>query len=253
MLGLPPDATLAEARAAYRRLAELYHPDRLRGLREDVQLEGAERMREATEAMRAIRERYSRPLVAPGRRGTEGRTREEPASTTSRVRPPRSRPTHDAGTPVRAENEPKTVRTPPSDAATDGTARLYHVQLKSLDAPAFRVNWGGRHAAATLAALRHAHTIDGPIRQFEWGSYEWVLDGAATRHLLSHVLEGKEWQSEPAEVVNMSPELRQRFLPARVERDMPARVEHDDSIVELGHLLELLEEQRWYSVIAEVY
>ena len=36
MLGLGPDATLAQARAAYRRLAELFHPDRLRGLRPEV-------------------------------------------------------------------------------------------------------------------------------------------------------------------------------------------------------------------------
>jgi DnaJ like chaperone protein len=55
VLGLEPDASLAEARAAYRRLAELYHPDRLRGLRQDVQAEGAQRMREVSGAMKAIR------------------------------------------------------------------------------------------------------------------------------------------------------------------------------------------------------
>jgi hypothetical protein len=150
---------------------------------------------------------------------------------------------------------------------------MYHVQLRSLDAPDLRVNWGGRHAAATLATLRHAHTIDGPIRQFEWGSYEWVLDGAATRHLLLHVLEGDDWQGDPVEVVHLGPELRERFLPAGVERGalargnraVPARVEHDkpvpterdskrdDSIVKLGPLLERLDDKCWYSVIAEVY
>ena len=100
------------------------------------------------------------------------------------------------------------MRTPPSDAATESAAHLYHVQLRGLDGPAFELNWGGRHAAATLAALRHAHTIDGPIRQFEWGSYEWVLDGAAARHLLWHVLEGEEWRRDPAEIVDLNVDLR---------------------------------------------
>jgi curved DNA-binding protein CbpA len=263
VLGLPPDATLTEARAAYRRLAELFHPDRLRGLREEVQAEGAQRMREATEAMRTIRERYNRPLVAPGRRrgagagappgtdppGTErpttrpprdaastGRGQERRTSTTQRTR---------AGAPAPAGRSPRTLRTPPSDAATEASAHLYHVQLRGLDGPGFKFNWGGRHAAATLAALRHAHTIDGPIRQFEWGSYEWVLDGAATRRLLWHVLEGEEWRRDPAEVVDLSADLRDRFLPARRDGDCTA--------VELGALLDVLDERQWYSVTAEVY
>jgi hypothetical protein len=154
---------------------------------------------------------------------------------------------------------------------------MYHVQLKSLDAPGLRVNWGGRHAAATLATLRHAHTIDGPIRQFEWGSYEWVLDGEATRHFLWHVLEGDDWQGDPVEVVDLSLELREQFQPAGVERavqarmdrgvpdrmdrgvparwqrDMPVPRERDQSIVKLGPLLERLDDRGWYSVVAEVY
>ncbi len=259
MLGLPPGATLAEARAAYRRVAELFHPDRLRGLREDVQAEGAQRMREATQAMRTIRERYNRPLVAPGRRrpdraggsappGTEAPTGRPPrdAASTDRDRERRSTTAQRtrAGAPAPAGRSPRTLRTPPSDAATEAAAHLYHVQLRGLDRAGFQVNWGGRHAAATLAALRHAHTIDGPIRQFEWGSYEWVLDGAATRRLLWHVLEGEEWRRDPAEVVDLSADLRDRCLPAR---------RGDSTAVELGALLDVLDERQWYSVTAEVY
>lgn len=235
VLGLGPDASLAEARAAYRRLAELFHPDRLRGMRPEVQAEGAQRMREATEAMRTIRDHYDRPLVAPGRRGTPG-TRA--SGTAQRTR---------AAAPAPAKERPRTVRTPPSDAATEAMAHIYHVQLRCLDGPGLRVNWGGRHAAATLAALRHAHTIDGPIRQFEWGSYEWVLDGAATRRLLWHVLEGEEWRREPAEVDDLSADLRDRCLPAR--RDSAGA----GAAVELGSLLDVLDEARWYSVTAEAY
>jgi curved DNA-binding protein CbpA len=250
VLGLPPDATLAEARAAYRRLAELFHPDRLRGLREDVQAEGAQRMRDATAAMRSIRERYDRRLVAPGRRRADSAGERPPrqdAAFTDRGPERRSTAAQRtrAGAPAPAEQPPRTLRTPPSDAATEAAAHLYHVQLRGLDGPGFQVNWGGRHAAATLAALRHAHTIEGPIRQFEWGSYEWVLDGAATRRLLWHVLEGEEWRRDPAEVVDLRADLRDRFLPARRGGDGMA--------VELGALLDLLDERQWYSVTAEVY
>jgi curved DNA-binding protein CbpA len=239
VLGLGPDASLAEARAAYRRLAELYHPDRLRGLRQDVQAEGAQRMREASAAMEAIRERYDRPLVAPGRRGT--RDTRATATTDETARPQQTR----AAPPAQADEEPRRVHVPPSDAATEATGRLYHVQLRGVDGPAFQINWGGRHAAATLKALRHAHTIDGPIRQFEWGSYEWVLDGAATRRLLWHVLEGDEWRRDPAEIVDLSPDVRARCLPARVGEV--------GSEVELGSLFDVIDERRWYSVTAEVY
>ncbi len=260
VLGLPSDATLAEARAAYRRLAELFHPDRLRGLRAEVQAEGALRMREATEAMRSIRERHNRPLVAPGRRRADstGTSTPPPGREAPTARPAGDASSTDpgregrsttgqrtrAGAPAPADSSPRPLRTPPSDAATEAAAHLYHVQLRGLDGAGFQVSWGGRHAAATLAALRHAHTIDGPIRQFEWGSYEWVLDGAATRRLLWHVLEGEEWRRDPAEVVDLSADLRGRCLPAR--RD-------DSTAVELGSLLDLLDEQQWYAVTAEVY
>jgi hypothetical protein len=210
--------------------------------------------------MRTIRERYNRPLVAPGRRradgagepvppGKEAPTSSQPHDTafTGRERERRSTTTQrtQARPPAQVERSPRTLRTPPSDAATEAAAHLYHVQLRGLDGPGFQVNWGGRHAAATLAALRHAHTIEGPIRQFEWGSYEWVLDGAATRRLLWHVLEGEEWRRDPAEVVDLRADLRDRCLPARPGSDGMA--------VELGTLLDVLDEGQWYSVTAEVY
>jgi hypothetical protein len=246
VLGLGPDATLAEARAAYRRLAELFHPDRLRGLRREVQAEGAQRMREATQAMRTIRDRYERPLVAPGRQRTsDTRAGADPTSNAARQHRATTTQGVRAAPPAQADHQPRTLRTPPSDAATEAAAHLYHVQLRGLDGPGFQINWGGRHAAATLAALRHAHTIEGPIRQFEWGSYEWVLDGAATRRLLWHVLEGEEWRRDPAEVVDLSTDLRDRCLPVRRG--------HPGSEVELGALLDLLDERQWYSVTAEVY
>src|SRR5207248_10536574 len=76
----------------------------------------------------------------------------------------------------------------PSDAATDAEGRVYDVELQDVDDSNFHLRWGGPHAAAVLAALRHAHRARGPIRQVEWGSYEAVLDGGAARRLLSSLL-----------------------------------------------------------------
>lgn len=55
VLGLDDGATVEAAKAAYRRLAEIYHPDRYQSAREDVQAEAQERMRELNAAWDAIR------------------------------------------------------------------------------------------------------------------------------------------------------------------------------------------------------
>jgi hypothetical protein len=148
VLGIARDATLEEARAAYRRLAQLFHPDRLHDLRPAVQAEGARRMREANEAIREINARSGRPLRAPGH---------EP------------RP---HGRPDRA-----------STKVTD--RRIYDVELESVGGPVLHARWGGEHAAATLAALREAHrTHARAVRQVEWGTYEMILTGSEMRHFL---------------------------------------------------------------------
>jgi hypothetical protein len=97
-----------------------------------------------------------------------------------------------------------------------------------------------------LAALRHAHRERGPIRQVEWGSYEAILDGATTRRLLSSVLPDHGWHRQPVELVAHSGDLR----PAVVER--VGRV-NSGSVLALATALELLEDTRQYSVLADVY
>jgi hypothetical protein len=132
----------------------------------------------------------------------------------------------------------------PSDAATDAEGRVYDVELQDVDDRSFHLRWGGAHAAAILAALRHAHRNRGPIRQVEWGSYEAVLDGAAARRLLSSVLPDQGWCRQPVEIVAHSGERR----PAVV-----ARVGPGNSVIALATALELLEDGRRYSVLADVY
>lgn len=44
VLGVAPDSSSAEIRQAYRRLADIYHPDRLQKAAPDVQAEGNRRM-----------------------------------------------------------------------------------------------------------------------------------------------------------------------------------------------------------------
>lgn len=63
VLGIAADATLGEARVAYRRAVALFHPDHLQGMEADVKAEGERRFREATEALEAIQAGY---MAGPG-------------------------------------------------------------------------------------------------------------------------------------------------------------------------------------------
>lgn len=158
VLGVARDATLSEVREAYRRTVELFHPDRLVGVRDAVRAEAERRLAEANEAMRLVQVRYRRPLRAPGHE--------------------RSRPAGNA----------------PSDDATAAEARLYDAQLRQLDAqgayvPGSKVVFGGASAERVLTTLRHEFRRDGgPIRMVDWGSYCIELDGDDMRTFLIRVL-----------------------------------------------------------------
>jgi hypothetical protein len=129
----------------------------------------------------------------------------------------------------------------PSDAATYAEGRIYDVELRAVDDKSFHLRWGGEHAAAVLAALRYGHRFRGPIRQVDWGSYEAVLDGAATRRLLMSVLPDTRWHRQPVEIVAHSGEVR------------PALAGAGSSVVALATVLELLDDGCQYSVLADVY
>jgi hypothetical protein len=140
-------------------------------------------------------------------------------------------------------SEPRTQI--PSDAATEEEARIYDLGLRDVDDPDFHLRWSGHHAAAMLAALRHAHRVSGPIRQVEWGSYEVVLDGAAIRRLLGSVLDDEGWWRHPVEVVQHSGSTaaKNALLPAH-------RKGH---VIQLGAALDLIEDGHSYSVVVDVY
>jgi curved DNA-binding protein CbpA len=57
VLDLSPLATYEEARAAYRRLAAIFHPDRFLDVRADVRLEAEKQMRYVNEAWNDLQER----------------------------------------------------------------------------------------------------------------------------------------------------------------------------------------------------
>jgi hypothetical protein len=132
----------------------------------------------------------------------------------------------------------------PSDAATYAEGRIYDVELHDVDDKNFHLRWGGEHAAAVLAALRYGHRFRGPIRQVDWGSYEAVLDGAAARRLLTSVMPELGWQRQLVEIVAHTGEVRP---------ELAARVQRDGSVIALATVVELLEDTRWYSVLADVY
>lgn len=226
ILGIDVDASLTEAREAYHRLVELFHPDRLQGLRGDVQAEAEKRLREATDAIKSIQGRFGRPIVSPGHEAAKRQAWVgEPASPVVATRPDRG---------------PNPMA--PSDEAERRAARVYEIELREVDGDALRVRWHGAHAAAVLAALRHAHRVDGPIRQIDWGGYEVVLDGAAARRLLCSVDAPNGWHDEPAELLGASDHL----LPVRQGGPHHA-------VIELGVVLDQLQDSSHYTVVAEVY
>ena len=121
----------------------------------------------------------------------------------------------------------------PSDAASAAAGALYDVELQAIDDPTFHLRWQGPHAAAVLAALRHVH-LAGPTRQVEWGTYQVVLDGASTRRLLGAVLADETWCHEPVDFVH---------------HPADGLAEH----IELGAAIELLDDERYYTLVADLY
>lgn len=168
VLGVARDATLAEVREAYRRTAELFHPDRVQDLRDSVRAEAERRMAEANQAMRAVQHSFGRPLRPAGRA-------------------PAKQPEHG-----------------PSDEATEAEARLYDAQLRELDrdgayVPGSKVTFDGVPARVVLTHLRHGFKRDeGPIRMLDWGSYSIELTGDAMRTLLTQLFGAEVAAPEPA-------------------------------------------------------
>jgi DnaJ-class molecular chaperone len=58
VLALESDATYEEAKAAYRRLAEIFHPDRFADARPDIQAEAERQMKDLNQAWRTVRARF---------------------------------------------------------------------------------------------------------------------------------------------------------------------------------------------------
>jgi curved DNA-binding protein CbpA len=78
VLGVESDVTYEEAKAAYRRLAEIFHPDRFADARDDVQAEAERQMKDLNAAWRTLRIRFGHEDdVAPDNR----RDRWRPPST----------------------------------------------------------------------------------------------------------------------------------------------------------------------------
>ncbi len=216
VLGIARDASLDEAKAAYRRLAMLFHPDRLQALRPAVREEGERRLREATQALREVQARFGRPLRAAGHG------------------PPKRAGTRETRREARAE----------VDVFVPMDARMYAAELSSIDEPRLMVRWGGRHAAAVLNVLKREHRIgDGPIHQIEWGAYAVRMPGADITRLLEWVLpEG--CRDTSAVVVAAEGALRDRLAgtTAVPEPEVPLR-----------RVLSALDDDAEYSLVTDLY
>jgi hypothetical protein len=206
VLGVRRDASFAEAKAAYLRVAALFHPDHLQGMSEAVRAEGERRLREATAALESLR----------------GRLRVQPGPDGDRAEADR--------------------------LAAESKSRAYNAQVRGLDADGLHATWPGRHAGAVWAAMRRAHTVDGPVRQVEWGAYECTLPGAAVRRILSEVLSDSatDWRREPLELLDVGPAGRRRRRVGRPGEDPPG-------VMDLEALAGLVEDRQQYLVTAEVF
>ena len=60
-LGVEPDCTFAEAKAAYQSLIQKYHPDRVSSLGEELQEIAERRTKELNEAYQQLKQRQSPP------------------------------------------------------------------------------------------------------------------------------------------------------------------------------------------------
>ncbi len=81
-------ATLEEARAAYRRLAAIFHPDRFADAREDVQAEAAKQMAYVNEAWRSLEARLRAETAADraDRQAAAAAAEAQPAPSPERTR-----------------------------------------------------------------------------------------------------------------------------------------------------------------------
>jgi hypothetical protein len=162
---------MGEARAAYRRVVALFHPDRLQGMRAEVRAEGERRLREATEAIEAIRARSTAQVGAQFQSLAEGIIN---------------------------------LRPMPGAGVAEAVVRTYNAQVRSVDDRGLHADWSGPHAAAVWTALHEAHTVDGPVHQVEWGAYECTMSGSAVRRLLGAVLVGgDDWRREPLQTFDI--------------------------------------------------
>lgn len=64
VLGIDPETTYEEAKGAYRRLAEIFHPDRFTDARPDVQAEAERQMKDLNTAWRTLRARFGHAVGA---------------------------------------------------------------------------------------------------------------------------------------------------------------------------------------------
>lgn len=165
VLGIAADATLGEARAAYRRVVALFHPDHLQGMRAEVRAEGEKRLREATEALEAIRSGYGS---------------------------------------LRRRGLPRWPGAGGPEAVDGETGHNYNAQIRDEAPDGIHADWSGPHAAALYTALRRAHTVEGPVQQVEWGAFECTMPGSEVKRLIATVFtDGSGWRAEPLETLDV--------------------------------------------------
>lgn len=129
------------------------------------------------------------------------------------------------------------------DAGAGPGPHTYNAQIRDVRDGGLQADWLGRHAGAMWSALQKAHTVDGPVRQVEWGAYECTLAGAGVRQLLSTVLTTEQgWRDEPLATVDVG---HRRVMGFGAAEPFGGR--------NLGWLSDNVSDQQQYVVTAEVF
>ncbi len=129
------------------------------------------------------------------------------------------------------------------EGGSDADPRTYNAQVRDVRDGGLHADWLGRHAGAMWLALQKAHSVDGPVRQVEWGAYECTLAGESVRQLLSTVLTTDEgWRDEPLATVDLG---HRRLMGFGASEPFGGR--------NLGWLSDNVSDHQQYVVTAEVF
>jgi curved DNA-binding protein CbpA len=177
VLGVPPNATDAQIRAAYRTLVQLFHPDRLGHLKEESRTFAEDRLKALNAAYEVLGD--------PGKRANYDATQAVPA-------PPRARSTGYTG-PTRPPPPPPAPSAPPPPPSEPAYSpqNPYSTQANAgagaARGSAAQSDWAGYKRQAALENRRRLAQLDAEIAELARGVRQLEADRSRAQRQLSQL------------------------------------------------------------------